>query len=227
MKLLELDIQMDYAEHAFGTAEGSSEDLASTIRSYTEMIGPIAYMRQVHSDRIVYAYEPGCYEEADGIFTDLDDLWLAVSTADCAPVLLSCPHGVAAVHCGWRGLEKGILPKMIDTLMREFNVTAVDISMHIGPCISQENYEVEESFTDIFDKKHFKPSSKKGKVLMDLRSIAIEQAREAGIPAANIQDSGLCTFEEDELFHSYRRNKKEGKDSYNIQLSLVKKLDKE
>lgn len=226
MKLLELDIQMDDAEHAFGTAEGSGEDLAATIRGYTEMIGPIAYMRQVHSDRIVYAYEPGCYEEADGIFTDLDDLWLAVSTADCAPVLLSCPHGVAAVHCGWRGLEKELLPKMIDTLIREFNITAVDISIHIGPCISQENYEVEESFVEMFGEKHFIPSDKKGKVLMDLRSIVTEQAREAGVPASHIQDSGLCTFHEKELFHSYRRSKKEGKESYNIQLSLVRKLDK-
>lgn len=215
---------MEYAEHAFGTSEGSGEDINATVRGYTELMGPIAFMRQVHGDRIAYAFDPGCYEEADAIFTDNEDLWLAVSTADCVPVLLSCPHGVAAVHCGWRGLEAELLPKVIETLMKEFSVTGVDIFMHIGPCISQEHYEVDESFKESFDEKHFQPSKTKGKVLLDMRSVVIEQAREAGISLNHIQDSGLCTFSEKELFHSYRRNKEEGKDDYNVQLSMIRRL---
>lgn len=229
MRLLELDHQLQYAEHAFGTISEGEKPLTDTddlIRAYTEVLGPIAHMRQVHGSRIVYTSEPGCIEEADAIYTDNPDLWLAVKTADCVPVLISTPHAVAAVHCGWRGLEAEILPQTIKLLMDEYNITAVDVFIHIGPCISQSKYEVEsEKYQAIFDEKHFKPAGKKGFVLMDLVGIAIDQARELGVPKNHIIDSGLCTYQDKDLFHSYRRAKQEGQEGYNVQCSLVKRFE--
>ncbi|MAF31373.1 MAG: hypothetical protein CMF60_04125 [Magnetococcales bacterium] len=229
MRLLELDQQLQHAEHAFGTiseGEKTSVDTDDMIRSYTEVLGPIAHMRQVHGSRIVYTNEAGCIEEADAIYTDNPDLWLAVKTADCVPVLISTPHAVAVAHCGWRGLEAEILPQTIKTLMDEYNITAVDVFIHIGPCISQNKYEVEEDkYKALFDEKHFKPAGKKGFVLMDLVGIAIDQAREMGVPKNHIVDSGLCTYQDKDLFHSYRRNKQEGVDGYNVQCSLVKRFE--
>lgn len=225
MKLLELDIELPFADHAFGTKEGTADDVEETVRIYSEIVGPIAHMRQVHGDRIVYADGPGVYEEADALFTDHHDLWLAVKSADCVPVLLSCPQAVAVVHCGWRGLEAELLPKTIQLLMDEYQITTIDIHMHIGPHISWNNYMVEEKFKDLFDEKHFKPAGKKGYTLMNLAGIARSQAREMGMPEANIVDAGLCTFHEKDLFHSHRRNKASGKDGYNVQLSMVKRSD--
>ena len=223
MKLLELTKPLEYAEHAFGTSEDSHDDLNETIRIYTEELGPIAYMRQVHGDRIVYADKPGCYEEADAIFTDNDDIWLGVTTADCVPVLISCQYAVAAVHCGWRGLEVEILPKTIKVLIDEYRISGVDIFIHIGPCISPEHYEVDESFVEKFGKEFFGPSPNKGKVMMDTVAIAIKQARDIGVPLEHICESGICTYSEKELLNSYRRNKHEGKDDYQVQISLIKK----
>ena len=227
MKLIEMDQRLEYADHAFGTAVGteSATDPEEIVRTYTETLGPIAHMRQVHGDRVVYANAPGLYEEADAIFTDQKDLWLAVKTADCVPVLVSCPNAVAAVHCGWRGLEEEILPKTIKILMDEYNITGVDIFIHIGPCISQENYEVDESYVEKFGKEYFRECETEGKVLMNMVRVVEDQARDMGVSLNHIYDSGLCTFSEKELLHSYRRNKEEGNEEYNVQLSLVRLLE--
>lgn len=228
MKLIEMDKRLEYADHAFGTAVGTetgSTDPEEIIRSYTETLGPIAHMRQVHGDRVVYANAPGMYEEADAVFTDQKDLWLAVKTADCVPVLISSPNAVAAVHCGWRGLQAELLPKTIKILMDEYNITGVDIFIHIGPCISWENYEVDESYVNIFGEEYFKESENEGKVLMNMVRVVEDQARDMGVPLSHINDSGLCTFSEKELLHSYRRNKEEGGEDYNVQLSLVRLLE--
>lgn len=228
MKLLELDHTLEYAEHAFGTIQegDKTSEPDELIRAYTEVLGPIAHMRQIHGNRIVYTNEAGCIPEADAIYTDNPDLWLAVKTADCVPVLISSPQAVAAVHCGWRGLQNGILQETIKTLMSEYNLSAADIFIHIGPCISQDYYEVEkEQYTAIFDERHFKPSSKKGHVLMDLIGIVEQQARELDVPKAHIVDSGLCTYKDKDLFHSYRRAKHDGEEGYNVQCSLVKRFD--
>ena len=230
MHLLELDAQLLYAEHIFGTAlsdeESNSEEKNSNaqrmLHSCTEMLGPIAYMSQVHGDRIAYADEAGKYEEVDAIYTDNPNLWLAVQTADCVPVLISCPYAVAAAHCGWRGLKAQLLEKVIRTLMKEYHISPNETAIHIGPCISQDNYEVENSFKDIFGEHHFKPSKHKDKSMMDMVGILREQASELGIPDENINDSGVCTYREKDLFNSYRRAKQNGNDKYNIQLSLVK-----
>lgn len=227
MRLIEMDTRLEYADHAFGTALGTetATDPEEIVRSYTETLGPIAHMRQVHGDRIAYANAPGLYEEADAIFTDQKDLWLAVKTADCVPILISSPNAVAAVHCGWRGLQAELLAKTIQILMDDYNLTAVDMFIHIGPCISQEHYEVDDTYVPIFGEEHFKPSNKKGNVLMNMVSVVEQQARDMGIPRSHIHDSGLCTFSEKDLLHSYRRNKAEGVEAYQVQLSLVKLLE--
>jgi len=224
VKLIELEAQIPYADHAFGTREEGDDKYTADdlVRTYTELLGPIAHMRQVHSDRIVYADDAGCFEEADAIFTDRDDFWLAVKTADCVPVLISSQHAVAAVHCGWRGLESGILPKTIQTLMDEFNMSGVDLNIHIGPCITQEHYKVDEKYKNIFDEKYFKPAGEKGYTLMNLPAVVMDQAVEAGVPRSHIVNSGLCTYEDADMFHSHRRNKEAGGDDYQVQMSLIR-----
>lgn len=223
MKFMRADVPFPYAEHAFGTKEGSQENVENTIRDYTELLGPIAHMRQVHGDRIVYASEPRMYPEADAIVTDRPDLWLAVKTADCVPVLLSCAHAVAAIHCGWRGLQQDILAKTIDVMHDELGVNTADIHMMIGPCIRQHNYEVEDQFKSHFPEKFFRASDKEGFSRLDLAGVAKWQATEAGLIDLNIHDTRHCTFDNADLFNSHRRNKLDENKDYNVQLSLIKR----
>src|SRR6218665_2058848 len=112
--------QLPYAQHVFGTRAEASVNAASAIRNAVERLGAIAHMQQVHGNKVVYAHTSGLYEECDAIYTDKPDLWLAVKTADCVPLLISSPNAVAAVHAGWRGLEAGVIPATIKQLCREF-----------------------------------------------------------------------------------------------------------
>ena len=67
MSFVQAEKDLPYADHAFGVTEGVRDTVENTVRHYTEKLGPIAHMRQVHGDRIVYAAQPGVYPEADAL----------------------------------------------------------------------------------------------------------------------------------------------------------------
>ena len=210
-----------HAEFQFGTAENAQPTSEENMRLLAEKLGPIAYMRQVHGANVRYASGPGVYEEADAIFTDRQDIWLAVSTADCLPLLISTPDAVAAVHAGWRGLRQGIVTKTLEKLFEEFGTDPGQVFISVGPCIRQQNYEVCEEFREYFDARFFKTAESKGKLMLDLPAVARQQALEAGVLGMNIFDSGVDTFS-DKRFFSYRRCKKQG-EKVNVQPSLIRR----
>lgn len=210
-----------HAELQFGTVENAQPTTEENMRLLAEKLGPIAYMRQVHGDNIRYAAKPGVYEEADALFTDRQDIWLAVSTADCLPLLVSSPDAVAAIHAGWRGLRQGIVEKTIHKLREEFAMDVDKLFLSVGPCIRQNNYEVSDDFTAYFDEKFFRPSERKNHLKLDLPAVARQQAIQAGMLEMNIFDSDVDTYA-DKRFFSYRRSKKEGHD-VNVQPSLIRR----
>jgi len=212
-----------HGEYAFGSALDAHDSIDHNLRMITEKLGPIASMRQVHGDTLHYASKPGVYQEADAIFTDHPELWLAVTTADCLPVLISTPYAVAAVHAGWRGLQKNIIGKTLNLLVDEVNLDPAKVFMTIGPCIRQHNYEVDESFTNHFDDKFFRPSENEGHLMLDLVAVARMQASEAGLPELSVTDCGVDTYS-DKRFFSYRRSCHEGKEK-NVQPSLIRRVE--
>ena len=100
----------------------------------------IFLVHQVHSNKFIFLNKyPKNYKriKADAIITNVQKLPIAVLTADCVPVLLynSKKKMVAAIHAGWKGAYKGIIPKVINFMEKkgcERNV----ITAAIGPCIS-------------------------------------------------------------------------------------------
>lgn len=195
---------LPYSQHIFGTRSGG------TIGAATERLGPIAHMHQVHGNRMVYAETAGQYEDCDAIFTDQPNLWLAVKTADCTPVLISSPHAVAAVHLGWRSTQADLLQIAVETLCRDFAQSPEDLHLALGPALSQPHFEVETQFINYFNipnpQRFFSPS-REGHVLMDLGGIIRAQARQAGILDIHTHTLNHCTYAEPETFHSYRRDK--------------------
>ncbi len=212
-----------HGEYAFGTALDAKDDIETNLRLLTEKLGPIAQMRQVHGDTIQYASKPGVYQEADAIFTDHPELWLAVKTADCLPVLITTPYAVAAVHAGWRGLQKNIIGKTLNLMIDEFNLDPTKVFATIGPHIRQHNYEVDDNFTNYFDDKFFRPSKNEGHLMLDLGAVARQQIREAGLTDLSITDCGVDTYS-DERFFSYRRLSQKGL-PINVQPSLIKRVE--
>jgi copper oxidase (laccase) domain-containing protein len=83
----------------------------------------IAVGWQVHRARVatVDAARPGyvvAAEAADGQATSLAGVGVAVHAADCLPVAVAGPGGVAMLHAGWRGLAAGVVAEGVAALRR-------------------------------------------------------------------------------------------------------------
>lgn len=101
---------------------------------------PWTWLRQVHGARTVLVTEPGQFAgaQADAALTNRPGCPVAVSVADCAPVILVAAEGVAAVHAGWRGLVGGIVEAAASQLRA---VAGPPVATLLGPCISPAAYE--------------------------------------------------------------------------------------
>jgi YfiH family protein len=154
--------------------------------------------------------EPGSpIPEVDGHVTAETSLALLVFAADCLPIALSGPGGVAMLHCGWRGLAAGIVARGVEAV----GATDAAIGPGIGPCC----YEVGEEVLTAFDFPLARPAEG-GSVhgggdrlagtgtarRIDLPEVARRLLSEAGVE--RVETSGLCTSCERELFFSHRRD---------------------
>jgi YfiH family protein len=189
---------------------------------------------QFHSDAILH-FETAPTEPArgDASVTKSKGLLLAVQAADCVPILLVDPknRAVAAVHAGWRGTLARIVEKTIGRMQMQFGSEAADLLAAIGPAIGGCCYEVGTEVAAAFSGQFpnaagffdelrtgdepnplqwlnmmppgHQPPPKK--VLLDLRKANRTQLEAAGVPAANIFASDLCTGCRRDLLFSYRK----------------------
>jgi copper oxidase (laccase) domain-containing protein len=81
-------------------------------------------------------------EGIDGWITTTPGILLTVTIADCVPVYLVAPGGVALLHAGWRGTASGILGRGVRRLVEELGCAVGDIVMHCGVGICGSCYEV-------------------------------------------------------------------------------------
>jgi YfiH family protein len=120
-----------------GCAQGDMAGLGPAVerRRRAAVDATWTLMSQVHGPRVVVVDRPGAGtgERADAAVTTTPGAALAVLTADCAPVALASPEGVAGVaHAGWRGLRAGVVESAV-TAMRRLGATRIDAV--VGPCI--------------------------------------------------------------------------------------------
>jgi YfiH family protein len=95
----------------------------------------------------------------------------------------------------------------------------------IGPAISQASFEVGDEVLDAFvDRdaqatRFFSPSSTTpGQWMADLPGLAKQQL--AGLGVEQVFLSGLCTFQDEDKFYSFRRNPQTGRMVSAIWLTL-------
>ena len=159
------------------------------------------YGRQVHGGKVRRATGPMTeHAEEDGQATAEAGLAALVFVADCLPVMLSAPGGVAALHGGWRGLAAGIVAEGVAAL-RALGVQ-VELTAALGPCARGCCYEVGEevhaAFPDV-------PGARVGERNLDLVAVARHALGAAGV--TTVHDTGLCTIcGGDDLFFSHRRD---------------------
>ena len=172
----------------------------------------VAIQKQTHSDVVRYVTKGGIVGESDAMITDKKNLGLAIGIADCTPIFIYDPENkvIAAVHSGWRGTAKRILEKTVLKLISQYNSKLEKLVTYIGPSISQKNYEVGEKVADLFHNKY--KIEKDGKYLLDVASANYDMLINSGLQGHNIERSNLCTYEEKDSLHSYRRDgKKSGR----------------
>jgi YfiH family protein len=166
--------------------------------------GQVVFARQVHGTRLIdhrsrgsfvasgERKEPRNTPEADGHVVSSPEIALLVFVADCLPVALAGPGGVAMVHAGWRGLAGGILAAAAEAVEAD----AAAIGPGIGPCCYEVGDEVLSAFAGLGE------GVAEGRML-DLPEAARRSLANAGV--GEVESAGLCASCEEELFFSHRR----------------------
>jgi YfiH family protein len=157
---------------------------------------------------------------------------LCVKVADCVPILIADARtgAVAAVHAGWRGTAAGAARAAVEALAARFSSAPADLVAAIGPSIGPCCYRVGGDVREAFDAagtwaggldgwfslhpkvepRHGVPgtdpaASGRGPAsFLDTWAANADQLRLAGVPAASIHVSRLCTSCHRDVFHSYR-----------------------
>ena len=154
--------------------------------------------------------QQGVIEGVDAVMTDVPQLCIGVSTADCIPVLLydSTHRAVSAVHAGWRGTVLRIVQKAVEAMRDTYGTAPADLQAVIGPGISLDSFEVGDEVYNQFLSAGFdmQPISRRdAKWHIDLPMCNRLQLMEAGIPADHIQMTNICTYQQYDRYFSARR----------------------
>ena len=150
------------------------------------------------------------FEGVDALMTDVSRVCIGVSTADCIPVLLYDPvhHAVCAIHAGWRGTVQRIVEVAVDKMTKAYGSQPQDLKVQIGPGISLDSFEVGDEVYEAFTDAGYpmqQISQKQGKWHIDLTKCCRLQLEATGIKPENIEESGICTYDDVEDFFSARR----------------------
>lgn len=162
----------------------------------------VAIAHQVHGAELLRhgrPQEPSPYAQAgavdppsgDAHATNLDGLALLVFVADCLPIALAGPGGVAMLHGGWRGLAAGIVGHGVEAVGAE----AAAVGPGIGPCCYEVGEEVLAAFAPLGR------GLAAGRML-DLPAVAERLLERAGVE--RIELAGVCTCCNPELLFSHR-----------------------
>jgi YfiH family protein len=196
------------------TPEALTENWARVLAALDERleVGSVALLSQVHGNAVVRvgagAGPLAAVAEADGAITTEPGVVLVVGVADCVPVLVASPGGVAVAHAGWRGTVAGVVPATIAALAEATGDDPAAMTAAIGPHISAEVYEVgPEVVAGLesagLDLDRVTRPGQRGRPHADLGAAVAEQLRRSGV--GTVDRLGLCTVR-DPRFFSHRRD---------------------
>jgi len=171
-----------------------------------------AWLEQLHTTQVVDAAEVQQPVQADASYSCEDKVVCAVMTADCLPVFFTADNGseVAVAHAGWRGLASGILEATLEKLS-----TAPDhILCWLGPAIGPQQFEVGGEVRKAFLSAHTETEQaftvkNDEKWLADIYQLARLRLQAAGVD--QVFGGNFCTYNNQQQFFSYRRDKDTGR----------------
>jgi YfiH family protein len=164
----------------------------------------LATAGQVHGAQVVRAHAPGLHPSCDALLTTEPHLALAVSAADCPPLLYHTPGVVAAAHAGWRGIAAGIPAATLAAVCETAAVEPARVRVALGPCIRVCCYAVGPEVAERFPRMAIQ--QRDGRLWLDLPKAIRLQLTGAGLPADALADTGACTACEPGWYYSHRRD---------------------
>lgn len=213
---------------------GAGDDgaaVAENRRRAVEAVAPgarLVTVYQIHSPTCVTVTEPWDEQarpEADALVTARPGLVLGIVTADCAPILLADREAgvIGAAHAGWKGAFGGVAEATV-AAMEALGARRERIAAAIGPCISQDSYEVDEGFRTRFlaadpGNLRFFADGRPGHCHFALESFVAARLDAAGV--GRIARLTTDTRSQQARFFSFRRSSLAGEPAYGRQFSLI------
>lgn len=143
----------------------------------------------------------------DALITDKKNLYIFLLTADCAPVIIYDPvnHAVGLVHAGWKGVDLGIVRKVIKRLSDLYESKPENLIVGIGPSARRDSYIKENpAQEDDLKWKGFISTLENGKYQIDFVGLCKKQLVESGVKVKNIFDCEIDTVKDNRFFSHYR-----------------------
>ena len=184
-------------------------------------------LSQIHSSEVLIVDAPfsGTPPKADGLVTKTPGLAISALAADCGPVLFSDPNAqiIGACHAGWRGALAGVTTETIRA-MESLGASRENIHATLGPCISQDSYEVGHEFRDTFAAENeahdrFFKLGPNSKPHFDLKRFILAKLRKDGL--SKIDALPDCTYAQPDDYFSYRYNTHHDIGDYGRNISVI------
>ncbi|MCC6462694.1 MAG: peptidoglycan editing factor PgeF [Saprospiraceae bacterium] len=169
----------------------------------------LAWSRQVHGAEVRWATAPGAAEGFDALITRSPGVVLAVSVADCTPVLVFDPvrGAVAAIHAGWRGAAAGIIGNTLAEMATRFGTRGADCLAYVGTCIDECSFEVGPEVAAAFDAAFQRFDAGRDRYFVDLKKVCAAQLQACGLPEQHIEISPFSTVLHNHDYFSHRLEK--------------------
>lgn len=200
-----------------------TENYKRLCREYDIPFESLVLVKYVHGTNVLEVTAKDCGRgidenkpalfDCDGIVTNDPDVTLFTLHADCSAFFAVDPNkrAIGLAHAGWRGTYGRIGVRLIEKMRELYGCEPCDMYIAVGPCICGDCYEVSNDVAELFtrefdDDSLAKPHREESKKYLDIRRAAQIQFLQAGINEERFSVIPCCTFENPDLFYSFRRD---------------------
>lgn len=187
--------------------ENVQENRRLLVRDLGFTADQLAMSYQVHGSEALRVEAPGMAQGYDALFTNRPGILLAVTVADCTPILVydEKNRAIAAIHAGWKGTVAGIVSKTLERMAEAFGTQGADCAAWVGTCIDSCSFEVGDEVAAQFSDDHKNYQLSKSKFTVDLKAANAAQLRAFGIPEEKIEISPFSTVLNNDRYFSHRK----------------------
>ncbi len=183
--------------------------LAPTLEALGAPGARVAMLNQIHGAQVLRADPAGPLwpvGPGDALVCTVPGVVVYVRVADCTPILLVGPRGVAAVHAGWRGTAAGVLQAAVERLLDWSGQRPEDLRAAVGPsagpCCYEVGPEVVEGLARHAPLELFLHERPGRRPTVDVAAVNLHVLHTLGIQAERLPHCTVC----DPGFHSWRRD---------------------